>query len=79
MCARHHVAAGCRHLRQLVLQAINSNYLFNTGPGELKPDADGSEQQKALAQLASQFESKEAVYSKFLAIGLFRYTHCQRH
>jgi photosystem II biogenesis protein Psp29 len=43
-----------------------------SGPEELKPDADGSEQQKALADLASKFEAKEAVYSKFLAIGLFR-------
>lgn len=44
-----------------------------TGPEELKPSADGSEQQQALAQLASQFENKDAVYSKFLAIGLFRW------
>ena len=45
-----------------------------TGPEELKPDADGSEQQKALANLAGKFEAKDAVYSKFLAIGLFRYS-----
>lgn len=36
------------------------------------PKEDGSEEQKSLASLAGRFERKEAVYSKFLAIGLFR-------
>lgn len=43
-----------------------------SGPEELKPDASGSEQQQVLARLADGFANKSVVYSKFLAIGLFR-------
>ncbi len=45
---------------------------FIAGPEELTPKEDGGEEQKALAALAGRFERNEAVYSKFLAIGLFR-------
>lgn len=42
------------------------------GVDGLKPDENGSEEQKALAQISSRFSEKKEVYSKFLAIGLFR-------
>ena len=39
---------------------------------DLKPVADGSEGQQALAGVAERAATGKALYSKFLAIGLFR-------
>jgi photosystem II biogenesis protein Psp29 len=41
-------------------------------PDALVPDASGNELQRALAQLAEQTSAGKLLYSKFLAIGLFR-------
>ena len=42
------------------------------GPAELKPDAEGSELQKKLANIAERSSQGNFLYTKFFAIGLFR-------
>ncbi|KAL6784639.1 THF1 [Auxenochlorella protothecoides x Auxenochlorella symbiontica] len=42
------------------------------GPENLKPDAEGSEIQKTLAQTAEAIKSGNFLYTRFFAVGLFR-------
>lgn len=43
-----------------------------SSPSDIKPDADGDEMQKSLADIASQVGAKKFLYTKFFAVGLFR-------
>lgn len=43
-----------------------------SSPADIKPDANGDEVQRALAEVASAVSSGKFLYTKFFAVGLFR-------